>query len=204
MDLSFLFKGIIVGLIVAVPVGPIGVLCLCRTLTEGRLHGIVSGLGAATADAVYGFVAMFGISAISGLLVRGEIWFRLLAAIALGFLGFKLYFSQPAKAVCSTEKRSLSGDYISTFFLTLTNPTTVLTFIAMFAALGAAAAKRSFIYGGELVLGVFIGSALWWLVLGSGLRIFDLQLNQDGMKKVRKVAGLIIAGLGILILLSLW
>lgn len=157
MNFSFLFKGIIVGLVVAVPVGPIGVLCLCRTIIIGRLHGIVSGLGAATADAVYGCVAMFGISAISGLLIREEIWFRLAAAIVLSFLGLKVYLSKPAKTACPTEKRSLSSDYISTFFLTLTNPITILTFAAMFAALGAAAARESYVYEGELVLGVFIG-----------------------------------------------
>jgi threonine/homoserine/homoserine lactone efflux protein len=122
LDFSFLISGIIIGFSIAAPVGPIGVLCIRRTLAEGRLHGLVSGLGAATADAVYGCIAAFGLTFISDVLVQQQLWLRIIGGAFLIFLGVKTILSKPSEKPSSEKRTGLLTAYGSTFFLTLTNP----------------------------------------------------------------------------------
>ena len=126
--MGLLFKGIIIGFAIAAPVGPIGVLCIRRTLAEGRTSGFVSGLGAATADAIYGFVAALGLTFVANFLVSGEMWLRLVGGAFLVFLGVRTFLARPVERAASTGKNGLPGAYASTLFLTLTNPTTILSF----------------------------------------------------------------------------
>ncbi len=139
MDLAFLFKGLVIGFSIAAPVGPISVLCIRRTLAKGRLSGIVSGLGAATADAVYGCVAVLGLTFISNGLINQQVWLRLIGGLFLCYLGIKTFFAKPAKRTALAGGNSLAGAYTSTFFLTLTNPMTILFFAAVIAGFGLAA-----------------------------------------------------------------
>jgi threonine/homoserine/homoserine lactone efflux protein len=162
MDFTFLLEGLVIGFSIAAPVGPIGMLCIRRTLAEGRLSGIASGLGAATADAVYGCVAALGLTFISNILIDQQVWLRLIGGLFLCYLGIKTFLARPTKRAALTKGNGLVGAYASTFFLTLTNPMTILSFSAIIAGLGLASAGRNFISAGALVLGVFIGSSLWW------------------------------------------
>ncbi|ATW27081.1 LysE family translocator [Candidatus Formimonas warabiya] len=204
MGISVFLKGIVVGLIVAVPVGPIGVLCLCRTLTEGRVYGIISGLGAATADAVYGFVAVLGVSYVSQILTHEQIWFGLLGGLVLGVLGMRIFFTVPVPEPRGTvRKNSLLRAYFSALFLTFTNPMTILSFAGIFAALGVVDVRGHYLGEGELILGVFTGSALWWVVLGGGFKIFGLRLDPPKIQWVYRISGSFIGGLGLLLLLNL-
>ncbi len=136
MDIGLLARGFVLGFSIAMPVGPIGVLCMQRTLAQGRVAGLVSGLGAATADAVYGSVAGFGLTVVSGMLVRQQTWLGLVGGVFLCYLGLKTLLTQPAEQNSLESKGGLLGAYVSTFLLTLTNPLTILFFTLAFAGLG--------------------------------------------------------------------
>ena len=192
--------GILLGFSIAAPVGPIGVLCIRRTLANGRWSGLATGLGAATADAVYGAIAAFGLTAISGFLVAQQTWLRLVGGAFLVFLGLRTLLSRPATEAASASSSTLAGDYASTLFLTLTNPLTILSFVAVFAGLGLAASQRSYGAAAGLVAGVFCGSALWWLTLSTAVSLFRTRFGPASLRWVNIISGLIIAGFGLIAL----
>lgn len=202
MEIGFLLKGVIVGFSIAAPVGPIGVLCIRRTLAEGGLSGLVSGLGAATADTVYGCIAGFGLTFISNFLVNQKVWLGLLGGLFLCYLGIATFLTKPAEEPASAMGNNLIDAYASTFFLTLTNPMTIISFAAIFAGLGLASTQGNYISAGMLVLGVFLGSALWWIILSSSVGAFRARFNPDGLRWVNRISGGIIAVFGLLALLS--
>jgi len=203
MEFNFFLRGMIIGFSIAAPVGPIGILCIRRTLAEGPTSGLISGLGAATADAIYGFIAGFGLTFISNLLISQQIWFRLLGGGFLCYLGLKTFFTSPLKQSSSLKGRGLISAYISTFFLTLTNPITILSFMAIFAGLGVGSMSKGYIPAGLLVAGVFIGSALWWLFLSKGVGLLGKKFNLAGLRWTNRISGIIITTFGVLALLSL-
>jgi threonine/homoserine/homoserine lactone efflux protein len=203
MEFNFFLRGMIIGFSIAAPVGPIGILCIRRTLAEGPTSGLISGLGAATADAIYGFIAGFGLTFISNLLISQQIWFRLLGGGFLCYLGIKTFFTSPLKQSSSLKGRGLISAYISTFFLTLTNPITILSFMAIFAGLGVGSMSKGYIPAGLLVAGVFIGSALWWLFLSKGVGLLGKKFNLAGLRWTNRISGIIITAFGVLALLSL-
>jgi len=197
MDIIFLLRGLAIGFSIAAPVGPIGVLCIRRTLVEGRASGFVSGLGAATADAIYGCIAGFGLTFISNFLVSQQGWLRPFGGLYLCWLGLKTFRSKPPEKGTPERGKGLSGAYVSTFLLTLTNPMTILSFAAVFAALGLAESKGSYLSAGALVSGVFIGSALWWFILSGGVGVFRKTFNPRGLTWLNWISGAIIAGFGL-------
>jgi threonine/homoserine/homoserine lactone efflux protein len=200
MSVGLFLEGIIIGFAIAAPVGPIGVLCIRRTLAEGRISGLVSGLGAATADAVYGAVAALGLTFVAEFLMGGETWLRLVGGTFLVFLGVRTFLARPAERAAPAARRSgLPGAYASTFFLTLTNPTTILSFAAIFAGLGVAGdASGDALSAMLLVLGVFLGSAAWWVVLSGATSLFRTRLSVRGLRWVNRISGTVIAAFGVL------
>jgi threonine/homoserine/homoserine lactone efflux protein len=203
MDPLLLVKGVVLGFSIAAPVGPIGVLCIRRTLADGRAVGFVSGLGAATADTFYGGVAAFGLTAISGLLTQQQGIIRLVGGLFLLYLGLRTLLAKPATQAASVRRGGLLAAYGSTVFLTLTNPTTILSFIAIFAGLGVASGAGGFGSAGLLVLGVFCGSALWWLILSSGVSLVRARITPRVLRWVNVVSATLLVGFGILALMSL-
>ena len=205
MDPTLFLRGLLIGLAIAAPVGPIGVLCIRRTLAEGRLVGFVTGLGAATADAAYAAMAGFGLTFVSGFLVSQQSWLKLIGGLFLAYLGVKTLLSQPGERAAQAHGvgRGLLGAYASTVALTLTNPTTILSFVAIFAGLGVGSAGGSYPGATILVLGVFLGSALWWFLLSGGVTLFRKRLTPAGLRWVNRGSGLIIVGFGLLALASL-
>ena len=203
MDFSFLISGIIIGFSIAAPVGPIGVLCIRRTLAEGRLHGLVSGLGAATADAVYGCIAAFGLTFISDVLVQQQLWLRIIGGAFLIFLGVKTILSKPSEKPPSEKRTGLLTAYGSTFFLTLTNPVTILSFAAIFAGIGLGSAVADYGSAALLVFSVFAGSALWWLILSGIVSLLRNRVTPLVLRWINRVSGAIIMGFGVVILISL-
>ena len=203
MDISFFLKGLIIGFSIAAPVGPIGVLCIRRTLAQGRTSGLISGLGAATADAIYGCIAALGLTFISSLLINQQIWLRLIGGAFLCYLGLKTFLSQPIQKPANTQGNTLVSAYASTFFLTLTNPMTIFSFSAIFAGLGVTSTSGNYVLAMVLVLGVFIGSALWWLLLCAGISIFQTKLTPRRLQWVNRISGTMITMFGLVALLSL-
>ncbi len=196
--MSFLLRGLIIGFSIAAPIGPIGVLCIRRTLADGRAFGLVSSLGAATADAIYGRIAGFGLTFISSFLINQQVWLRLIGGIFLCCLGIKTFLARPAERVTSAKGNVLAGAYASTFFLTLTNPMTILSFAAIFTGLGLISARGNYASAGVLVSGVFIGSALWWLILSEGTGLFQRGFNHHGLRWINRISGIIITEFGLL------
>jgi len=194
--MSFLLKGLAIGFCIAAPVGPIGVLCIRRSLAEGMAIGFATGLGAATADAAYGGVAAFGLTAISDFLVGQKFWLGLIGGIFLCYLGVRTFISRPAEQAANVQGSGLARAYASTFFLTMTNPMTILSFIAVFAGVGFGTAKS---YGNAsiLVLGVFLGSAAWWLILSTGVGLLRSRVNANWMRTVNRLSGAVICGFGV-------
>jgi len=151
----------VVGVVIAVPVGPVGVMCVRRTIFEGKLAGFVSGLGAATADAVFGIIAGFGLTAVSDWFIDYQQWLRVAGGCYLLYIGGWAFVAEPpAELESERDPESLLSNFASTFVLAVTNPITVLAFLGIFTAIGRASI---------LVLGVWVGSLLWWLALSFGV-----------------------------------
>lgn len=203
MNPAFLLKGMLIGFSIAAPVGPIGVLCIRRTLAQGRAVGLISGLGAATADALYGCVAGFGLTFVADFLVSQQDWLRLLGGVFLCYLGVKTFLARPAQGAAPAQGDGLLGAYLSTFALTLTNPLTILSFAAIFAGLGLADSGGDYLSAGMLVLGVFAGSAAWWLLLSGGVGALRSAFTLGWLVWVNRVSGALIAGFGLLALVGL-
>jgi threonine/homoserine/homoserine lactone efflux protein len=202
--LSVFLRGLLIGFSIAAPVGPIGLLCIRRTLADGRTVGFVSGLGAATADAFYGAVAGFGLTVVSGALVQGQTPLRLVGGGFLCYLGVRTFLARPAQEAALAGRRGLLGAYLSTLGLTLTNPSTILSFVAIFAGLGLGGGGSDYAGAGVLVAGVFIGSALWWLILSGTAGALRGRLTPSGLRWVNRLSGVILAGFGVAALVSLW
>jgi threonine/homoserine/homoserine lactone efflux protein len=203
----FFLKGLVIGFVIAVPAGPIGILCARRTLTHGRKAGFLSGMGASTADVLYGFIAAFGLTFISDILLSYQFWFRLVGGALLCFLGIKTFIETPERksfvSITRKEKRR-TGMYTSTFFLTLTNPMTILSLAAVFAGFGIIAGTRGNILSAAiLILGVFMGSVLWWLFIVGMFSVFKRRFKLHELQWINRIAGLIITCSGALALASL-
>lgn len=174
-----------------------------RTLAEGRTSGLVTGLGAATADALYGCIAGFGLTFISRILISQQLWFNLAGGMFLCCLGIKTFLAEPAEELPSAKRNNFVGAYTSTFFLTLTNPITILSFAAIFAGLGLVNASGNYTSAGAMISGVFIGSGLWWIILSGGVGAFRKSFNLHRLQWINRISGVTITGFGLLSLLSL-
>lgn len=192
MTLLFL-KGLAFGFVLAATVGPMWVLCFRRTVAYGALTGLVSGIGIAVADGLYGAVAAFGLTAISGFLLRYSFWIGLLGGAFLVYLGIKTLFSRPAANVETAKPASLAQAFLSTLGLTLANPPTILAFVAIFAGLGLSA-SADYALAAMIVAGVFLGSAAWWVVLAAAGGALRDRLGPRLLRAINLVSGISILG----------
>ena len=202
MMLNFLLKGLVIGLSIAAPVGPIGLLCIRRSLEQGRGAGLAAGLGAATADAAYGCIAGFGLTAISGFLLAHGSWLRLAGGVALCTLGVRTFLSAPPQREAQADGGGLLSAYMSTLLLTLANPMTILSFVAVFAGFGLTASP-SYGAAATLVAGVFAGSGLWWLFLSTGVAQMRHRVSDSWMQAINRLSGGLIVAFGLCALSAL-
>jgi threonine/homoserine/homoserine lactone efflux protein len=190
MLLGFLLKGVLVGIIIAVPTGPVGVLCIRRTIFHGQIAGFVSGLGAATADAIFGIIAAFGLSVVSDLLLDYQEWLRVGGAAFLLFIGIGAFASDPLEGTQNQrDPETLITDFASTFALTITNPITILAFLAIFAGIGFSGAQATLGRAAILVVGVWIGSMLWWAGLAFGAGAFRPSFERRHLVWIHRGSG---------------
>ena len=192
---TLFLKGLAFGFVLAATVGPMWVWCFRRTLSAGALAGFVSGMGIAVADALYGAVAAFGLSAISSFLLAHQSWFALGGAAFLLWLGAKTLLARPAPLAAAADpaRRGLAAGFASTLALTLANPPTILAFVAIFSGIGLAA-HPSTAAAALVVLGVFLGSASWWLVLAVAAGALHGRLGPRLLRAINLVSGLTILG----------
>jgi threonine/homoserine/homoserine lactone efflux protein len=201
MLIGFLLKGIIVGIVIAVPVGPVGVLCIRRTILEGRLAGLLSGTGAATADAFFAVIAGFGLTVISDWLFGFQDWLRVGGAVFLFYVGISAMMSDPAVTrVAQPAPESLLAGYVSTFVLTITNPVTILSFLAIFAGLGLTGRDVPLDGIAILVLGVWLGSLSWWIALSLAAGLFRHSVRRTHLVWINRGSGgiLVLCGIGLI------
>lgn len=198
--MSLLLKGLIVGFCLAAPVGPIAALCVQRTISKSWLSGLVSGLGAAVADAFYGAVAAFGATIISEFLIAERSWMQRIGGVILIFMGLRLFLTKAIEEKNETNGKGLAGDFLSTFLLTLTNPMTFVAFAAVFTTMGIGAVRGRPILTAELVGGVFLGSELWWLVLCGGAHALRKHFDFRKLTTMNRATGIFVIGVGVVYL----
>ncbi|MDY4044095.1 MAG: LysE family transporter [Marinifilaceae bacterium] len=206
-DIIYLFKGMLVGLMVSVPLGPMGVLIIQKTLHKGALAGFIAGMGAASADFFYALVAAFGLGFVINTVQAHELLLQIIGGIFLIVIGLKIYFDNPIRQIRQrrsgrVSKKGLIGDYLSLFFLTVSNPITVVVFMAVFAGMSVFGDSSSLL--GELlvVIGVLLGGAVWWYVLSTLVNIFRKKFRLRVLATINRVSGMIIAILGALVILA--
>jgi threonine/homoserine/homoserine lactone efflux protein len=203
MDLPLPVRGFLLGLSIAAVLGPIGLLCVRRTLVSGFAVGFVSGLGAATADAGYAAIAGFGVSAVATLLVDERVWLRVVGGAFLVYLGVQTMRASPAQRSAEGGATRLVAAYTSTLALTFSNPMTILSFAAVFAGIGLGSASAASPDAAlTLVLGVFIGSATWWFVLASVTSRLRDRFTTSRLRAVNLASGLLILVFGVQSLVS--
>ncbi len=203
VETTSLLKGLIIGFAMAVPVGPIGILCIRKTLAEGQLRGLLIGFGAATADMLYGCVAAFSLTFISNAIASQRLWLRLAGAGILFYLGVRTFRARPVDPGAPVTGGGLLRLYFSALVLSFTNPLTIFAFVAVFAALGLGSGLSVFSEW-SLVLGVFLGSSLWFLALTVTASLFRKKLGSVGLRWVSRIAGVLIIISGIIALASLF
>lgn len=203
--LTFLCKGLVLGFSIAAPVGPVGLLCIRRSITSGRKAGLATGLGAATADACYGAVAGFGLTSVTTFMVGERTWLSLLGGLFLCGLGVRIMRAQPDSMRSSAGETRIHSAYLSALVITLTNPMTILAFVGAFAGLGLAVA-RDYMAAALLIGGVFIGSGIWWLILSAFAARLRERFDPQWLRRVNWISGalLVVIGLGVLLSLREW
>jgi len=203
MDPALALRGFVLGFTIAAAVGPISLLVIRRTLAEGRLYGLVSGLGVATADATYGAMAAFGLAAVTDILVNARQVLGLVGGIFLLWLAWQTVHSTPTEAATiTTRRRGYAGAYLSILGLTMANPMTILSFGALFAGLGVTTGVTG--DAALVVLGVLLGSTTWWIVLTTAIGTMRARVTPTWIHRINLVSGLIIGAFAIVAIASVF
>ena len=186
----------------AVPIGPAAIMCIRKTLAEGHSRGLIVGLGAATADSLYGSIAAFGLTFVSDVIASQQNWLRLVGGGLLLFLGIRTFRVKPKDPILRFDRKGLLGAYVSALLLAFTNPVTFFAFVAVFAAFGLGY-RLTIITACILVLGVLLGSCLWFLTLGYVATFFRKKLDSGGFRWVTRISGVLIILSGVAAFVSL-
>jgi threonine/homoserine/homoserine lactone efflux protein len=201
VDPALAFRGFVLGFTIAAAVGPISLLVIRRTLAEGRLYGLVSGLGVATADATYGAIAAFGLGALTDALVNARQVLGLVGGVFLLWLAWQTIRSTPTEAATvTTGRRGYAGAYLSILGLTMANPMTILSFGALFAGLGVTRGATG--DAALVVLGVLLGSTTWWIVLTTLVGTLRARVTPAWIHRINLVSGCLIGAFAIVTIAS--
>lgn len=200
--LQFLLKGLVLGFSIAAPVGPVGLLCIRRSLVSGRMAGLATGLGAATADACYGAAAGFGLTGVTAFVAVERFWLILVGGVFLCGLGVYIMRARPDLSAAGRGGPQVRSAYLGALLITLTNPLTILAFVAAFAGLGLAVA-RDYLAVSALVVGVFVGSGVWWLFLSAFAARLRERFDPRWLQRVNWISGALLLAIGLGALVSL-
>jgi threonine/homoserine/homoserine lactone efflux protein len=205
MDFSLFIQGIIIGLTLAVPVGPIALICIQRTLTDGKLHGIFSGIGVATADSFYAAVTVLGLTMISGVIIAHQFLFRFLAGIVLIFVGVRVFISLPSCVSTKTVHETYFKDYLSMVGIAIANPLTLVFFLIVLPGFGIVINSTAFLSAAEFIAGVFFGSTAWWILLCGTIGSMRSHFSVKTLGLINRISGVLISvcGAGMLVLLAM-
>ncbi len=204
--LEILIKGIVLGFLASIPLGPIGIICIQRTLGKGRWSGFISGLGAASADTLIAIIAGLGLSFVIKFFNSNSNILVILGGLILIVLGARIFFKSPVQQVRERKmnKNSLHTDYLSVLILTFSNPFTIIVFIAIFARLNLVYSTDDFILKMLIFFGIFIGASFWWFLLTSFVNIYRAKFRLKNLWWLNKITGTIIIAFGVWLLFSLF
>lgn len=194
--MNLFLQGGVLGFSIAAAVGPIGVLCIRRSIADGCLAGFVSGMGAATADACFGGLVAAGVTGVADFVGQQQFWFTFVGGIYLCWLGGQTFCARPAETAAKSDAQGLLPAYLSTFVLTLMNPMTILFFASVFSVAGLGKAAGSGLAAATLVAGVFLGSALWWLILSLLAGALRARFDRHWQHWLNRISGVVIGGFG--------
>ena len=203
METGLFIHGIIIGIALAAPVGPIAFVCIQRSLANGRLHGIISGLGIATADAFYAAVTAFGLALISDFLLASQWFFRLFGGIALIAVGIRIFFAAPPAVTADPKTESYLADYSTMLAFALANPLTILFFAIIIPGFGVVISGSTWVTPTIFVVGVFLGEVAWWVFLCGTLGSMRSYLTRDRLHLINRLSGLVITAFGVVLLATL-
>ena len=198
MVLTLLIKGILVGLFASIPLGPIGIICIQRTINKGKLSGFLSGLGAASADTIFAAIAGFSLTFIIGFIEEQQIIFQAIGGVVVFGLGIKIFYTNPVRQLRrhKRKKDNLLEDYLSVLLVTITNPLAVFLFIALFASLGVVVEGSNILLSLVATSGVFLGALLWWYILTTLVDTFRSKFRLKQLWWINKLSGAVIFTIG--------
>jgi len=202
MLLTLFLKGLVIGFVIAAPVGPINIMCVRRTIVHGRMAGLVSGFGAALADTLLGAIAIFGLAFVTQFVIEERFWLALAGAIFLAILGVRSLSKPPPKLVSARDPTSLIGDFTSTLFLTLSNPITILSFFGIFAAFGVNPEEMIGPDNWVALLGVFAGAMAWWLTVIGLAGLFHGRFTETGLMWANRITGIVMLAFAAIVLVE--
>ncbi len=196
---ELLIRGVIIGLGGTIPLGPIGVLCIQRTLSKNQKSGFVSGLGSATADVIFASIALFSLSVVLSFVESHLMLIKAIGGICVTLVGIRIFFTNPVVQIRRNRagQSNLWQDFLSLFLITIANPPFILIFVALFAAFGFTAADLGFARGALLIAGVFLGAALWWFTLTFFISLLRNKFRPRHLLWMNRISGAVIVALGI-------
>lgn len=195
-SLPLFIKGLLIGIIVAAPMGPVNILCIHRTITCGRVAGLTTGLGAALGDAAFALVAAAGITAVSAFVEAHEAWFRVPGGLMLLILGLKLWLSHPHYEQREINGHGMARSMLATFILTVSNPITIAAFVALFVAWGMSSGLNV-PQSAEVVSGVFVGSMVWWVALVVLIGLLHSKIEDRHMLLLNRITAAAVIAFGL-------
>jgi len=206
VELGFFIKGLIVGFLASIPLGPVGVLCIQRTINKGRFSGIISGMGAATVDSFFALVAALGLTFIINFIEEQQFFIQIIGGGVVVFLGAKIFYTNPVKQIRRhrRKKNKLIEDYFSVLFLTISNPLAIFLFVAAFAGIGIVSSKDNSLDSSLIVGGVFVGAMAWWAILTFFIDLFRKRFRLKQLWWINKIAGVILVIFGALAMLTIF
>jgi len=206
MELNLLIRGLIIGLVISIPIGPLGILCIQRTISKGRTSGFLSGMGIATADTIFALIAGLGISFIINFLKEQQLNFQILGGIVIISLGIKIFFANPIKQfrMRREQKGNLFEDFFSVLLLALSNPVTALVFLSLFAGLNLFGDPENHFNAITVIGGIFIGTTLSWFILSTVINMFRSRFRLRRLFWLNRITGSAIFFIGLMTIFSLF
>jgi threonine/homoserine/homoserine lactone efflux protein len=200
----FFIKSLFVGIAVAAPLGPAGILCLRYIINQGFWVGLVSGLGVATADTIYAAVAALGLTYIADFVIAYQFWLRFIGGVALILIGIKIFRVHSETPISKSNNTDFFHVFLSGFLFTIANPFMILILTAVFAAVGLASVGTNYDLALTVILGVLTGSSLWWLSLSGGISLFRRKFTESIIRLTNRISGIMIVLLGIYSFLTMF
>ena len=198
---AIFLKGLLIGFVIAIPLGPTGLLCINRGLAGGAVYGLLSWLGVATGDALAGGITALGLTFVSNFFFEQHGWLHVVVGLFFCYFGFRIFIARPIRPVAIVREGKLLGGYTSTLFLTVTNPITFASFFGIYAGWGVKILRGEYYSAALLAVAIFIGTALWWLVLGAALAFCRKRFSDSVLRGIDLVSGAVIVGFGFVLLM---